>query len=132
MREYRENSETEEKNPHHYVKSHSYQIESKWVENVVHLAREAESHNVLVQPAIAFNERHFVGPFGPPSSEEFNKVLNKVDTLAKRLGVKLFTATSKSSQSKALSTQMFIACDGTVYPCCFHPKRHLGNVFEKP
>jgi MoaA/NifB/PqqE/SkfB family radical SAM enzyme len=60
------------------------------LEDVVRLAYNTGIYNIGVHPTIAFNEKHLIGPFGPPSSEEFNKVLSKAETLARRLGVKLF------------------------------------------
>jgi MoaA/NifB/PqqE/SkfB family radical SAM enzyme len=102
------------------------------VEDIVRLARETGIYNVGVHSVIAFNERHFVGPFGPPSSEELSKVLSKAEALARRLGVKLFTHYPlASSQCEAPWTQMFIAWDGTVYPCCLYLSKPLGNIFEE-
>lgn len=101
------------------------------VENVVRLAYEAGIPKVGAHPTTAFNRKHLEGPYGPPPLEELSKAFRRAEALAKKLGIE-FSACYPLVKSwcDVPWTSMFIAWDGTVYPCCMHLKRPLGNVFE--
>jgi len=102
------------------------------VEDVVRLAYETGIPSVGAHQVTAFNRRHLEGPYGPPSLEELNEAFRKARTLAKKLGVS-FSACYPLASSRCNNpwTSMFIAWDGTVYPCCMYLKRPLGNIFEQ-